>query len=187
MTCLPTALPGVLRVQRPVWRDGRGALTEVANLAADGIPGFHHAAQVNLARSAPGVLRGLHWQARRPQGKLVGAVVGRVLDVVADVRPDSPTFGRHVAVWLEAESEQLWVPPGYAHGFYVPHDLGHDALVLYVMDAPYDGADQHGVRWDDADLAVPWGTSAPVLSAKDAALPSLAELRARGGLPGAGA
>jgi dTDP-4-dehydrorhamnose 3,5-epimerase len=126
-----------------------------------------------------GVLRGLHFQRRHPQGKLVAVIRGAVLDVVADVTPGSATFGRHVSVVLEeGTGDQLWVPPGYAHGFVVTSEI---ADVLYKNTEVYRPEDGAGVRWDDPTLGIDWGTTTPILSPKDAVLPWLADLADRGG------
>ena len=130
--------------------------------------------QDNLSRSRRGVLRGLHLQHPRAQGKLVTVVDGVVLDVAVDVRRGSPTFRRWAAVELSAESAvQLWIPPGFAHGFVV---LSETAALSYKCTAPYSQADELAVRWDDPALGIDWGVAAPVLSERDAAAPTLAEV-----------
>lgn len=122
--------------------------------------------------SLQGVLRGLHFQKRHPQGKLVRAVAGRVFDVAVDLRPGSATFGVWDGVLLDSAARNaLFVPKGFAHGFYV---LSESALVHYLISGPYVLEDDTGVRWDDPDIAVRWPLKGkPVLSERDAALPGL--------------
>jgi dTDP-4-dehydrorhamnose 3,5-epimerase len=124
-------------------------------------------------------LRGLHYQQRTPQGKLVGVIRGGVWDVAVDLRPGSPSFGRHSGVELDGEGGQLlWVPPGFAHGYCV---LGPEAAdVVYLTDAAYDPAGEGGIRWDDPELALPWPLHAPILSERDRNLGSFAAYRAGG-------
>ena len=125
--------------------------------------------QDNHSRSARGILRGLHYQLERPQGKLVRVVAGEVADVAVDLRRSSPTFGRHVVVRLSTDRhQQLWIPAGFAHGFCVLSDA---AELVYKCTEFYDPADEHTIRWDDPDLAISWPLPSgqlPLLSAKDA-------------------
>jgi dTDP-4-dehydrorhamnose 3,5-epimerase len=172
-----TALPGVLLIEPVVHGDARGFFVEIFRknvLAAHGV----HASfvQDNHSRSARGVLRGLHYQLARPQGKLVRVARGRVLDVVVDIRRDSPHFGRTLVVELEdVAHRQLYIPPGFAHGFLVLSDV---ADFIYQCTDYYDPTGEGGVRWDDPALGIPWpdlGESIRV-SDKDARLPTLAEI-----------
>jgi dTDP-4-dehydrorhamnose 3,5-epimerase len=172
LQAIPTALPGVLILEPRVFGDERGFFLESFNQQAfDAAVGQHVAfVQDNHSRSARGVLRGLHFQKPpHAQGKLVRVVQGRVFDVAADVDPASPTFGRWVGVELsETNHRQLWIPPGYAHGFLV---LSDSADFLYKTTAYYAPQHEGGVRWDDPRLAIAWplqGTE-PTLSGKDAA------------------
>jgi dTDP-4-dehydrorhamnose 3,5-epimerase len=175
MIVTPTAIPDVLLVQPVVHGDHRGFLVEVwheSRYAAAGIGA--HFVQDNHSRSGRHTLRGLHYQVQRPQGKLVRAAMGAVFDVAVDLRRSSPTFGRWVGTVLSDENHhQLWVPPGFAHGFYVlsaTADLVYKCTEVYVPE--YDRA----LRWDDPTLAIAWpldGGTPPLLSAKDAAAPSL--------------
>lgn len=130
--------------------------------------------QDNHSRSARHVLRGLHYQgAPAPMGKLVRCTLGRVLDVAVDVRVGSPTFARWTAVELTEENKrQLWVPPGFAHGFLT---LSESADVQYKCTAYYTPGAEGALRWDDPAIGVAWPVSQPGLSAKDAAAPTLAE------------
>ncbi len=180
MRTLPTSLPGVSLLEPRVFADERGHLFEAYSERALREAGLDcPCVQVNHAFSRAGVLRGLHYQLRTPQAKLVRALSGRILDVAVDLRRGSPTFGRWAAAELSAANRrQLFVPPGFAHAFCALED----AEVLYVLSAPYAPEDERGVAWDDPELAVAWPVSAPILSAKDARLPRLAAL-AVGDLP----
>jgi dTDP-4-dehydrorhamnose 3,5-epimerase len=177
---LDTPLPGVLLLEPRVFRDDRGFFLETFNaarFAEHGLPSEF--VQDNHSRSARHVLRGLHYQRRHPQGKLVSVVRGEIWDVAVDIRDGSPTFGRSFAMTLDEDSRRLlWIPPGFAHGFCV---LSDGADVLYKCTALYDAADDRGIRWDDPALGIEWPIAEPILSAKDRALPSLAE--AAGALP----
>src|SRR6185436_9057674 len=160
------SLPGVLLVEPKVHQDPRGYLFESFRadvLSAAGIPAF---VQENQSLSTRATLRGLHYQLDRPQGKLVRVLHGAVLDVVVDIRVGSPTFGRWLSEELSAENNrQIYVPPGFAHGFLVTGDVGE---VLYKCTDYYSGpADQRGVAWNDLGLAIPWPEPAPQLSDKD--------------------
>lgn len=167
MNVVETALPGVRVLHPAVHVDGRGHFTEVWRTAYDELgigPSF---AQDNHSRSRRGVIRGMHWQRQHPQGKLVSVIRGEILDVVADVRPGSPTEGVVVTVPMTV-GVQVWVPPGYAHGFVVRSEV---ADVLYKCTDTYHPGDAYGLRWDDPFLGIDWGVDAPVLSEADAALP----------------
>jgi dTDP-4-dehydrorhamnose 3,5-epimerase len=176
VTVTETTIPGVLLVAPAVHGDARGFFVEryhAVRYAAAGIgeTGF---VQDNHSRSQRGVLRGLHFQVQNPQGKLVEVLDGTLTDVVLDVRPGSPTFGRWEAFVLDAaDHRQLWVPPGLAHGFCVTSER---VDFLYKCTALYDPADEGGVVWDDPDLGIAWPTDAPTLSDKDRALPRLRDL-----------
>jgi dTDP-4-dehydrorhamnose 3,5-epimerase len=176
---LPTEIPEVILVEPQVFRDERGFFLETWHArrwAEGGIPGSF--VQDNQSRSGHGTLRGLHsQQAPHAQGKLVRAIEGEVWDVAVDVRRGSPTFGRHVGVTLSAENfRQLWVPPGFLHGFCV---LSASAQVEYKCTEFYAPSDELGVAWDDPDLAIPWPVPAPVLSEKDRRAPRLREVLER--------
>lgn len=179
MRVTPLELQGLALVELTVSGDERGLFVEryqAARFAELGLPTAF--VQDNHSRSQPGVLRGLHYQTGPAQGKLVGVVRGRVWDVAVDLRPDSPTFGRHFGVELsDLNGRLLWVPAGFGHGFCVLGDGPAD--VLYKVDAPYNPAGDGGIRWDDPELAIAWPVREPTLSARDAALPNFAAFRSR--------
>jgi dTDP-4-dehydrorhamnose 3,5-epimerase len=171
-------LSGVVLVELPVHRDERGFFVERYNEARFESHGFPRFCQDNHSRSAPGVLRGLHYQVRPAQGKLVGAIRGTIWDVVVDIRPDSPTYGRHLTMELnDRDGRMLWIPAGFAHGFCV---VGSEiADVLYKVDAPYEASTEGGLLWSDPDLAIPWPVVEPTISDKDRKLPSFSAYRER--------
>jgi len=172
------ALPEVILVVPDVHRDPRGFFLETYHARKyreGGIePPF---VQDNQSRSRRGTLRGLHAQVRTPQGKLVRAVRGEIFDVAVDIRPASPSFGRWVGATLSEENaHQLWVPPGFGHGFCV---LSEEADVEYKCTALYDAADEIAVLWNDPAIGVRWPVREPVLSARDQAAKTLAECAKR--------
>jgi dTDP-4-dehydrorhamnose 3,5-epimerase len=127
--------------------------------------------QDNYSSSSKGVLRGLHQQLKHPQGKLVLVTRGEVWDVAVDVRRGSPTFGQHFgAILSESNNRQMWIPPGFAHGFYT---ISESADFLYKCTDIYRADDERPIRWDDPDLAIPWPLdgATPTLSGRDAAAP----------------
>ena len=180
MKVTPTDLPEVLVIEPAVHGDARGFFMESFNQRAfDAAVGSHvEFVQDNHSRSARGVLRGLHYQLPpHAQGKLVRVTRGAVFDVAVDMRRDSPRFGRWIGVELSADNHrQLWIPPGFAHGFLVISDV---ADFLYKTTDYYAPECEGAVRWDDAALAIAWpdAGAAPLVSAKDAAAPPLREAR----------
>ena len=175
-----TAIPEVLIVRPRLFPDERGWFAEIVQGDAfaaigDGMPtGF---VQVNQSRSARGVVRGLHFQWDPPQGKLMRVVRGRAFMVAVDIRPGSPTLGRHVAVEGSAGEPLLfWAPATFARGFCALSDL---AEIEYFCTAPYNPAAESGIRWDDPDIGIAWPVDDPQLSAKDLAAGSLADWLAR--------
>jgi dTDP-4-dehydrorhamnose 3,5-epimerase len=171
----PLALPEVILVEPDVHRDARGFFVETYHLEkyrAGGIAGPF--IQDNHSRSVQGTLRGLHAQRRRPQGKLVRAVDGEMFDVAVDIRRGSATFGRWVGVRLSGENfQQLYVPPGFAHGFCVLSAVVH---VEYKCTDFYDAADEIGLAWSDPDVGIEWPIRDPIVSDKDRRLPRLRDL-----------
>lgn len=170
-----TRLPGVLVIEPAVHGDARGYFFEEWNKARFALHGMDfEVAQSNVSRSAYGVLRGLHYQWPNPQGKLVSVTEGEVYDVAVDIRRGSPTFGRWESAVLNAENrKQMWIPEGFAHGFVV---MSEAATFRYLCTATYDREADAGIRWDDAQIAVDWPIREPSLSAKDTALPLLADV-----------
>jgi dTDP-4-dehydrorhamnose 3,5-epimerase len=175
---VPTALPEVVRVEPDVHRDARGFFVETWRAdrwGAGGVAGPF--VQDNHSRSRAGTVRGLHAQGRRPQGKLVRVVRGEIWDVAVDVRRGSPSFGRWVAETLSAENfAQLWIPPGFAHGFAV---LSDEAEFVYKCTDYYDPGDELRIAWNDPALAIAWPVAEPLLSEPDRRAPTLAELADR--------
>ncbi len=171
-TFVETSIPGLTIIDSRVFGDARGSFRETYKR-----PDFEAAGidcdfvQLNQSSSVRGVLRGLHFQIHHPQAKLVRVVVGEVLDVAVDLRPESPTFGKWEAVRLSAENgRQFFVPRGFAHGFLV---LSDEATFVYQCDDIYHPGDEGGIAWDDPDLAIAWppmaelGLDEPILSEKD--------------------
>ena len=169
----PTALPGVVIVESTVFQDHRGFFTETykkSEFASAGIDAEF--VQENHSKSAGGTLRGLHLQ-RPPkaQAKLVRVVEGEIFDVVADISPGSPTYGKWVGVVLSSENRQsIFIPAGYAHGFYV---VSPEAQVVYKTTDEYAPELESGVRWDDPTLAISWPCAEPRLSERDQRWPFL--------------
>jgi len=161
-----------------VHRDARGFFLETYHrekYAAGGITAAF--VQDNHSRSARGTLRGLHAQVKRPQGKLIRVVEGEIYDVALDIRRGSPTFGRWVGMSISGEDfRQLWIPPGFAHGFCVVSETAH---VEYKCTALYDTADEVSIIWSDPDLAIAWPIRDPIVSAKDSRAPRLREIAER--------
>ncbi|MDA1183709.1 MAG: dTDP-4-dehydrorhamnose 3,5-epimerase [Acidobacteria bacterium] len=178
MRVTPLDLDGLRLIELKVWGDARGFFVEryrTDAFDAHGLPTTF--VQDNHSRSAPGVLRGLHYQQSPWQRKLVGVVRGRIWDVVVDIRPDSPTFGRHVGLELsDTNGRLLWIPEGFAHGFCVLGDEPAD--ILYKVDVPYNPATEDGIRWSDPDLAIRWPIGQPTVSERDRRLASFGEFRA---------
>lgn len=168
MKATPTAIPDVLVIEPKVFGDARGFFFESFNARAfrDATGLDETFVQDNHSRSARGVLRGLHYQIRQPQGKLVRVVRGAVFDVAVDLRRASPTFGRWAGVELSEDNHrQLWVPPGFAHGFVV---LTESADFLYKTTDYYAPEHERCLKWDDPTVGIDWPLDVePVLSAKD--------------------
>jgi dTDP-4-dehydrorhamnose 3,5-epimerase len=166
---IQTAIPDVLIIEPVVYGDHRGFFMETwrQSMFDEIQPGIRFV-QDNHSRSSHGILRGLHYQLKQPQGKLVRVVAGEIFDVAVDMRRNSPTFGRWEGVVLSAENRrQFWVPPGFAHGFYV---MSESAEMVYKCTEYYSPSDEYSLRWDDADVAITWplaANEAPVLSDKD--------------------
>ncbi|NIP73831.1 MAG: dTDP-4-dehydrorhamnose 3,5-epimerase [Gammaproteobacteria bacterium] len=178
MRAIATALPDVMVVEPQVFGDARGYFFESYNQGRfeEAIGREARFVQDNQSRSAQGVLRGLHYQLHQAQGKLVRVLAGEIFDVAVDIRRSSPHFGRWVGERLSAQSKrQLWIPEGFAHGFYVLSDF---AEVLYKTTDYYTPEHERCIRWDDPSLAIRWPLAgAPALSAKDGQAPPLSEVQ----------
>ena len=171
MKVTPTAIPEVLILEPRVFGDARGYFLESYNRRAfrEAVGLDPEFVQDNQSRSARGVLRGLHYQIRQPQGKLVRVVSGTVWDVAVDLRRGSPSFGRWAGFTLDAESKRMaWIPPGFAHGFLV---MSETAEFLYKTTDYYAAEHERTLAWNDPALAIDWPLEGrePVLAAKDAA------------------
>ncbi|MEW6133749.1 MAG: dTDP-4-dehydrorhamnose 3,5-epimerase [Pseudomonadota bacterium] len=167
MEKIATAIPDVFMIAPKVFGDDRGFFLESYNrrtMASLGID--HDFVQDNHSRSGRGVLRGLHYQVKQTQGKLVRVVAGEIFDVAVDIRRSSPTFGRWVGMTLSAENKRMaWVPPGFAHGFYVTSDY---AEVLYKATDYYAPEHERSMLWNDPALGIEWPLfGEPLLSGKD--------------------
>jgi dTDP-4-dehydrorhamnose 3,5-epimerase len=176
MNVVETAIPSVKVIEPKVFGDHRGFFLETyhrkryreAGIGTDFV-------QDNHSRSKKGILRGLHYQLRHPQGKLVWCIVGSIFDVAVDLRPGSTSFGKWVGVNLSSENKkQVWVPPGFAHGFCVTSE---HAEVIYKCTDLYDAADEGGIVWNDPTVAIDWPITDPILSDKDAKLPLLEQAK----------
>ncbi len=176
MNVIQTKLKDCVIIEPKVFGDHRGFFLETfqadryRDMAGISLPFV----QDNHSRSAKGVLRGLHFQKTKPQGKLVRVVSGEVYDVAVDIRPDSPSFGQWEGVILSEENKrQFWVPPGFAHGFVV---LSDTADFEYKCTDYYDPADEGSLIWNDPAMAITWPLDNPTLSDKDSKAPTFAEL-----------
>ena len=176
MKVIKTSIEDLLIIEPKVFGDERGYFFETYQehrYKENGIP--YTFVQDNRSMSTKGVLRGLHLQKTKPQGKLVSVISGEVLDVAVDLRTNSKTFGCHEAVLLTGKNNrQLFVPPGFAHGFVVLSDI---AEFNYKCTDYYDPSDEGGIIWNDPELAIDWGISTPSLSEKDKEQPTMAEYK----------
>ena len=179
MNIIETSIPDVLILEPTVFGDHRGFFMETwrESLFEEIFAGKEYVpsatlrfVQDNHSKSGSGILRGLHYQLRKPQGKLIRAISGEIFDVAVDMRKQSPTFGKWVGERLSAENRrQLWVPPGFAHGFLV---LSESAEIVYKCTGYYAADDEYSLLWNDPELAIAWPTeqlssSQPILSDKD--------------------
>lgn len=178
MEVTETKLSGVLIIEPKVFGDTRGFFKEIFQSKRYREAGIECAfVQDNYSRSRKGVLRGLHLQSSKPQGKLVCCTSGVIFDVAVDIDPESNTYAQYVGVELSGENhKQLWIPPGYAHGFCV---LSETADFHYKCTDYYDPNDETGIIWNDSLVAIDWPVTNPSLSSKDAILPTLTELNAQ--------
>ena len=172
MKVTPLAVPDVLLIEPTVFSDDRGFFFESFNRVNfqkhfSISPEF---VQDNQSGSGKGVLRGLHYQFPMPQGKLIRAIIGQIFDVAVDIRPESPSYGQWVSQIITAENrKQLWIPEGFAHGFYVLSDW---AEVAYKVTNFYYPENEDGIIWNDPELSIEWPlTDRPIMSEKDLAFP----------------
>ena len=177
MNIIETTLPGVLLIEPKVFGDRRGFFLETFQAERYRQAGMElDFVQDNLSRSTAGVLRGLHYQLNYPQGKLVSVITGEVFDVAVDIRRGSPTFGQWYGAVLSSENHrQLYIPPGYAHGFCV---LSDTVDFQYKCTNYYHPEDEIGVMWNDPDIGIDWPIDEPTLSDKDKLLLPLADIPA---------
>jgi len=175
MNVIATELPGVMIFEPRVFRDERGLFLETyqeQRYRAHGIDA--HFVQDNFSRSHRHVLRGLHYQRQYPQGKFVQVLRGEVYDVAVDIRSGSPTFGRWAAAILSGDNaRQMYIPPGFAHGFCV---ISEQADFIYKCTDFYHPEDERGIIWNDPGIGIEWPIREPFLSPKDAVFPKLNEL-----------
>lgn len=169
MEFIPTSIPEVILIQPKLFGDERGFFMETyqaRQFSEAGIPSKF--VQDNHSGSSKGILRGLHYQIRQTQGKLVRVIAGEIFDVAVDIRRSSPTFGKFECAMLSAQNKfQLWIPPGFAHGFYVVSDW---AEVVYKATDYYAPEWERSILWNDPQIGVPWpelNGQEPVLSARD--------------------
>ena len=173
MEIIKTGINGLVLLKPRIFKDERGEFHEFYRKTLDEAIGVSAGfVQENVSVSQKGVLRGLHFQVNTPQGKLVSCLKGSIFDVVVDLRPNSGTFGEHYTVELNSVTrQQLYVPEGFAHGFYT---LSDDAIVHYKCTSYYDPSDESGIRWDDSELNISWPVGDKKLSPKDDILKTLA-------------
>ena len=169
-----TSLPGVLLVETAVFKDDRGYFLETYHQRKYVEGGIARSfVQDNRSHSTRNVLRGLHYQLRNPQAKLVYVLSGEIFDVAVDIRRGSPTFGKWAGVHLSAENNhQIFIPEGFAHGFCV---LSETADVLYKCSALYTPEDEFGILWSDPTIDIEWPVKKPILSPKDKQYPTLSD------------
>lgn len=176
MKATETSLPGVLLIEPKVFADARGFFVETYHSARFREIGIDAAfVQDNQSRSVRGVLRGLHYQEPKPQGKLVRCTRGTLFDVAVDIRRGSPHFGKWYGVELSEENmRMLWIPPGFAHGFCALSDV---ADLTYKCTELYDAHSDRAILWNDPEIGIEWPIADPQLSPKDAAAPRLADAK----------
>lgn len=169
------SLPGVFLIEPVCFKDHRGFFMETYHLQKYRDAGIDQAfVQDNHSHSSRGVLRGLHYQLKRPQGKLIYAVTGTIFDVAVDIRRGSPTFGQWTGAELSADNKrQIYIPQGFAHGFVV---LSPSADVIYKCTDLYAPGDEYGVLWSDPDIGINWPLDTTVLSQKDLENPRLKDI-----------
>jgi len=172
---LETGLDGVVIIEPRVHGDDRGYFMESWKASAYGPHGLPASfAQANVSRSVKGVLRGLHYQYQRPQGKLVSVMTGRIFDVAVDIRPGSVSFGQWAGTELSADNHrQMYIPEGFAHGFLVLSDY---ALFHYHCTQEYSPEHDAAIAWDDPEIAIKWPCQPETISGKDRVAPRLKDV-----------
>jgi dTDP-4-dehydrorhamnose 3,5-epimerase len=170
-----TILSGLLLIEPQTFDDERGVFLETFHDERYRDLGIEsNFVQDNLSQSRHGVIRGLHLQTTKPQGKLVSCLSGKILDVVVDLRTGSPTFGQKFSTILDSDTKiQLWIPRGFAHGFSV---LSSSAICFYKCTDHYSPEDESGIFWNDPDLNIDWLVKDPIVSTKDRHLPTLRQV-----------
>ena len=175
MQIIASDIKDVQIIEPQVFKDDRGYFLEIYHLnrfKSAGLPDLF--VQDNLSFSVKNTLRGLHFQVTRPQAKLVQVISGEIFDVAVDIRPTSPTFGRWVSVFLtEYNKRQVFIPEGFAHGFYVLSDGAH---VTYKCSDFYNANDEGGILWSDPAIGIEWPATHPLVSAKDSRLPVIGDI-----------
>lgn len=176
MNIIKTKLSGVVIVEPKVFGDSRGFFKEIFHKQRYAEAGIcTEFVQDNYSRSSKGVLRGMHFQKKKPQGKLIQCLRGEILDVILDIDKNSSTYGQYESIKLSDENHrQIYMPPGYAHGFCV---LSEMADISYKCTEIYDPNDEGGVAWNDPNVDIKWPVPDPVLSAKDLNHPHLKDLK----------
>jgi len=169
------ALPGVFLIEPVCFKDNRGYFMETFHQQKYQTAGIDQAfVQDNHSHSSQGVLRGLHYQLKHPQGKLIYAVTGTIFDVAVDIRKGSPSFGQWIGAELSADNKrQIYIPQGFAHGFVV---LSKSADVIYKCTDLYAPGDEYGILWSDPEIGINWPIENPILSQKDLENPGLNQI-----------
>ena len=175
MKFIQTEIPDVILVKPTVIEDHRGFFMELYHIEKFNLGGIDcNFVQDNYVKSVQKTLRGLHFQVQYPQAKLLHCLKGKVFDAAVDIRKDSPYFGKWVGVELSEDNKyQLFIPQGFAHGYYVMSEI---AEIAYKCSDIYHPEDEQGIRWDDPDIGIEWPATKPVLSDKDIKLPTLHSL-----------
>ena len=175
MNIIPTAIEDVLVIEPKVFRDPRGFFMETFHQQRYMKAGINRTfVQDNLSYSLKNTIRGLHYQIKAPQAKLVQVIAGRIFDVVVDIRPGSPTFGQWIGMHLsDQNNRQLFIPEGFAHGFCV---LSETALFSYKCSNFYQADDEGGILWSDPQIGIDWPVKEPIISQKDKHNPNLSDL-----------
>lgn len=174
MEFIQTEIPDIILIKPNVIEDHRGFFMESYHIEKFKIGGINCTfVQDNHAKSVQNTLRGLHFQVQYPQAKLLRCLKGKVFDVAVDIRQDSPYFGKWVGEELSEENRyQLYIPEGFAHGYYV---MSETAEIAYKCSEIYHPQDEQGLRWNDPEIAINWPSQNPILSEKDKALPMMAD------------